>query len=97
MILHILSRSPFSCNRLTECIRTASAGDCLLLMGDGVYAALPAAGVQLEPDPFAAIYALADDLNSRGLQHHLAPNIETIDYERFVSLCCEADSTLSWY
>lgn len=97
MILHILGRSPFGCSQLTDCLRVASTGDRLLLLGDGVYAALPAASDHLAHHPFAGIHALGDDLDSRGLRHHLAPGIEVIDYDRFVSLCCEADNTLSWY
>ncbi len=96
MILHILTRSPFTSACLQDCLRLASGRDRLLLLGDGVYAGLDA-GSALQGHPFAAIYALTDDVSSRGLPTPLPAAIEAIDYERFVSLCCEADRTLSWY
>lgn len=96
MTLHLLSRSPFTSSCLKDCMRLASEGDQLLLLADGVYAALDA-GAPLHKHAFAAIYALTDDLESRGLPLTLPKGIEKIDYDRFVSLCCEADRTLSWY
>lgn len=96
MTLHLLSRSPFTSPCLQDCLRLASGNDRLLLLGDGVYAALDA-GLSLQGHPFAAIYALADDVASRGIPEPLPMAIERIDYERFVSLCCEAERTLSWF
>ncbi len=97
MILHILNRSPFSSTRLQDCLRRAASGDCLLLLGDGVYGATVAASQALAGHPFAVICALQPDLESRGLMPHLAPEIRVVDYDQFVALCCEADNTLSWY
>lgn len=96
MVLHLVSRSPFTSSCLQDCLRLAADEDSLLLIGDGVYAALNDAR-PLQSHRFAAIYALADDVASRGLGTSLPQAIEVIDYDRFVSLCCEADRTLSWY
>lgn len=96
MILHLLSRSPFTSSCLEDCMRLAAEGDQLLLLGDGVYAALNA-GTPLHNHPFAAIYALTDDVGSRGLPLPLPMGVEKVDYDRFVSLCCEAGRILSWY
>lgn len=97
-MLHIVNQSPFASSCLADCLRICSAPAGILLIEDGVYAAL--AGSQwlrlmLEKTP--RIYVLDADVDARGLAGKIAADATSIDYAGFVELCCEYSSTHSWY
>jgi len=95
MILHIVSRSPFSHDALQRCLACASAEDAIMLIEDGVYA-LSAADRFLAVSPVSSIYALDADCRARGLPAPTDP-IQVVDYGGFVDLSARFDKTLSWF
>ena len=95
MILHIVSRSPFSHDALQRCLACACAEDAILLIEDGVYA-LSAADRFLAVSPVSAIYALNVDCQARGLSAPANP-VQEVDYGGFVDLSARFDKTVSWF
>lgn len=100
-MLHTVNKSPFEKTSLQTCLRLSRKGDCILLLEDGVYAAL--AGTETEPllrDALTtrAIYALTPDLRARGIaQNALIPGVQCTDYAGFVALTLDCDSVQSWF
>lgn len=99
-MLHTVNKSPFEKSSLESCLRHAAPGDAVLLLEDGVYAAL--AGTALGSRVRAAlevleIYALEADLAARGLpSERLLPGIGRLDYRGFVRLACRHESVQAW-
>ncbi len=95
MVLHTLNASPASA-AFADCLRLASKDDAILLLGDGVYAALEgtSAVTQLQTNG-AAIYVLAEDAMAAGI----APNdaFSTVDMDGFVTLTEDFPKQLAWY
>lgn len=97
-MLHIVNQSPFASSCLAQCLRICSAPAGILLIEDGVYAALTSGEWlprMLEKTP--RIYVLDADVDARGLTGKIAAAATAIDYAGFVELCCEYSSTHSWY
>lgn len=99
-MLHIVNKSPFDRNALDSCLRLAADGSSVLLIEDGVYAALAKAA---QADKIAgrmddlSFYVLGPDLLARGLTDMtLIDGIEVVDYEGFVDLVADKDATQSW-
>jgi len=95
-MLHLIQKTPFTTSALKDCLSMANPEDEILLMQDGVYA------VMLDTiPPDTVVYALDEDLASRGLQN---PNdwvskasIKVINMSTFVDLTTRHNHTLSWY
>lgn len=97
-MLHTINKSPYSYQCLAHCLRVCSVDDAILLIEDGVYAAL--AGAEWEKllrEKISAIYALQADVAARGLSERIAAEIKTVDYAGFVQLCAEQSKMLAWY
>lgn len=98
--LHTVNRSPHAAPALASCLRVVLPGHGILLIEDGVYAAVAAdAGSALLRDaqPGVAVYALGADLAARGIvAPALASGIVVVDYEGFVDLACRYDKVQSW-
>jgi len=99
-MLHIVNKTPFDRNALDSCLRLAADGSSVLLIEDGVYAALAKAA---QADKIAgrmgnlSFYVLGPDLMARGLTDMtLIDGIEVVDYEGFVDLVADKDATQSW-
>ncbi len=99
-MLHTINKSPFEKSTLFSCFRIADLGSDILLIEDGVYAAMM--NTQFEDeireclDKFQ-LYVLDLDLQCRGIQHsELIPGIETVNYEGFVQLAVKNDSVHCW-
>jgi tRNA 2-thiouridine synthesizing protein B len=99
-MLHIVNKSPFDRNALDSCLRLAAPGSSILLIEDGVYAAVANAA---QADKIAdrmgnvSFYALGPDVAARGLSDTpLIDGIDVVDYEGFVDLVTEHDVTQSW-
>ena len=95
MILHTVSKSPFSNQAWQECLYCVNPGDSILLLEDGVYAALQ--GSKMESSDHTHLYAIDVDVNARGLQNKLIAGVEIVDYARFVELSTTHQSVVSWY
>ncbi|MFV8817323.1 sulfurtransferase complex subunit TusB [Haliea sp. E17] len=96
MILHTLNATPSSAP-FAQCLALATAQDCILLMGSGVYGALDASEGwrQLSASP-AKICALRPDVQAAGVEARLAA-VELVDYDGFVALSERFPRQLAWY
>ena len=100
-MLHTVNKSPHEKSTLWSCLRIAQSGSDILLIEDGVYAAM--ANSQFESQLRDAIrryriFALKEDLVCRGLQiSKIIPGIQTIDYRGFVQLAVKNNSVHSWF
>ena len=88
MILHTVNKP---C-QLGLALRLASDGDCLLLIEDGVYAAM-----SLTSHTGSRLYVLAEDAEARAIEQHIPAAIARLDYRGFVELACRADIVNSWF
>ncbi len=108
--LHTVNKSPGSAELLRSCLRTAVAGDTVLLIEDGVYACGESQINHLlfnELDPAIRLCALQEDLLARGIDLNAGLNagitgdtagrIEAISYPQFVKLACHHTRTISWF
>ena len=98
-MLHIVNKSPFEKRSLDSCLRIASKTSAILLIEDGVYAVTK--GNALESKIKKAmldkkVYALAPDLEARGMQNLVMDGINLVDYGGFVDLVVEHNSVQSW-
>ena len=95
-MLHTLSTSPWHAD-IAAMLRLIKEGDELLLLSDGVIAAV-AQGRFLENLPSAPIslYALQDDIEARGLAGQIADSVVRVDYTDFVSLTVKHEGQLAW-
>jgi tRNA 2-thiouridine synthesizing protein B len=97
-MLHIVNKSPYQTNALDSCLRLAQPGSAVLLIEDGVYGAVRggAAGRLREALGRLKVYALAPDLEARGMAGRAIEGVTLIDYGGFVDLVCEAPNCQSW-
>jgi tRNA 2-thiouridine synthesizing protein B len=97
-MLHIVNQSPFNRSCLTDCLRVCNTEAALILIEDGVYAALAGSEwAQRIVETTSKVYALDVDIAARGLTGKIATAIISIDYTGFVQLCCEHPTSHSWY
>ena len=100
MTLHIVNQSPAKDNTYASCLRVAQAGDSILLIEDGVYAALAtavaSAPIVAAPDRMG-FYALEPDIAARGLAGRTNVAVELVDYAGFVELTERHQQIVSWY
>ncbi len=99
-MLHLINKSPFEKNSLDSCLRLAQSGSSILLIEDGVYAAVAntehAHRVAARTRDLS-IYVLGPDVAARGLSDSpLIDDITVVDYEGFVDLVAEHDANQSW-
>ena len=99
-MLHLINKSPFDRNALDSCLRLAEPGSSVLLIEDGVYAALSKAesaeAVSKRMDDLT-FYVLGPDVSARGLDDTpLIDGFTVVDYGGFVDLVVEHDVAQSW-
>jgi tRNA 2-thiouridine synthesizing protein B len=95
-MLHLVNKSPYERNSLATCIGYLREGDSLLLIEDGVYAAIKSgrAASQLQG---LDVSVLASDIAARGISaEQLADGIGVVDYSGFVDLVEAKDKVQSW-
>lgn len=99
-ILHTINKSPFERNSLESCLKFVSAGSAVLLIEDGVYAALEGTKAEsLVKSGLAkvSVYVLGPDLKARGFREdRLIEGIQVVDYAGFVDLATEHDKVQAW-
>ena len=98
-MLHTVNKSPFHANALLSCLRVAKEGSTILLIEDGVYAALK--GTKATPTLEEAlrkhtVYALEADLQARGVRDQIHEGVKTVDYGGFVDLVAEHNTVQAW-
>ena len=99
-MLHTVNKSPFEKTTFESCLNHARPGDAVLLIEDGIYAAMKGtamadriAGMNGE----LSLYALGPDLAARGIDEGaLLEGISVVDYGGFVDLVAEHDVTQTW-
>ncbi len=99
-MLHTVNKSPFEKSTFDSCLKHARAGDAILLIEDGVYAAVKGTAIAdriaAEPDGIA-LYALGPDLAARGIANGaLAATVKVVDYGGFVDLVAEHNVSQAW-
>ncbi len=99
-MLHTVNKSPFERPALETCLRLAKPGAAVLLIEDGVYAALAgtAKSALIEANQGAlSFYVLDTDLDARGLTEKPVINgVERVDYGGFVDLVEKHDAVHAW-
>jgi tRNA 2-thiouridine synthesizing protein B len=97
VLLHTLSALPGT-PASESCLALLAAGDALLLMGDGAYAALA------HTDSYARLaasgaelYVLDDDAAARGIGALLGPQLTALDMDGFVELTERYPRQQAWY
>jgi len=99
MILHTINKSPFEKPTLESCLKHCKPGSSILLIEDGIYAALKNTKYShLVTDALSEhrFYVLEPDLNARGVQDQLIDGIGKVSYEGFVDLTVEHDTVSAW-
>lgn len=98
-MLHIVNKSPMERNSLDSCLRLATKGSAVLLIEDAVYAATKGTAAAAKLQAAMAdlkIYALAPDLNARGVADRVLEGVNLVDYGGFVDLVAEHNTCQSW-
>lgn len=98
-VLHLVNRSPADSSALARCVGVLGPDDALLLIENGVYAALrPGAGVAvLAAAAGARIFVLEPHLAERGLTERcLQQDIRRVGFDGFVDLTAACDVIVSW-
>lgn len=99
-VLHLVSRSPGESQAFSQCLGRLGAGDAVLLLEGGVYAALKgsvAASDLREVLAGVGVYALEPDLAARGIgKDELLEGVVRVDYAGFVELTLVHTPILSW-
>jgi tRNA 2-thiouridine synthesizing protein B len=96
MTLHTLNASPASA-AFADCLRLIAPGDALLLLGDGVYAALAGTGPCRALDASGAqLYILGEDAAAAGVLAHIG-SAAVVDIDGFVALSERFSRQLAWY
>ena len=97
-MLNIVNKSPLERNSLDACLRIGAPG-ALLLIEDGVYAAVRGTAVEASVKAALArfrVYALLPDLEARAVADRVIDGVTTIDYGGFVDLVAEHNACQSW-
>ena len=99
MTLHTWNKADSHLASIASCLAVLGAGDSLLLIEDGVYAALDQDFLQR----FAAcgragarLCALAEDLAARGISARISPVADVIGYKEFVALSLQHQQVVNW-
>lgn len=99
--LHTVNKSPFERNSLDTCLSLCKSDGSILLIEDGVVAALSNTSVSERLlkaiKSGIQVYALGEDLKARGLpEDRVIDQITLIDYPGFVKLTTENDRVQNW-
>ena len=98
-MLHIVNKSPFEKTSLDTCLRLARPGSALILIEDAVYAAAKGNAAEAKLRQAAKtlkLYALAPDLEARGIGDKAIDGVALVDYAGFVDLVAEHPAVQSW-
>ncbi|WLI77915.1 sulfurtransferase complex subunit TusB [Kosakonia sp. H02] len=95
-MLLTLSRSPWQCD-MAAMLRLLRSGDDLLLLSDGVMAALESGPfVELLLSAPISVHVLKEDVDARGLDGQISSSVATVSYTDFVSLTVKNAVQLHW-
>ncbi|HEY9052035.1 MAG TPA: sulfurtransferase complex subunit TusB [Gammaproteobacteria bacterium] len=99
-MLHTVNKSPFERNTLNSCIAMAKSGSSVLLIEDGIFAALKGTSVSDKVSKAmesVTFYVLGPDLAARGMtEDQVIDGIKVVDYAGFVDLTAEHENFQAW-
>lgn len=99
-MLHTVNKSPFERNSLDTCISMAQKGSSVLLIEDGIYAALKGTAVSDKVSKAMdgiTFYVLGPDLAARGMtEDRVISGIKVVDYTGFVDLTTKHENFQAW-
>ena len=99
-ILHTVNKSPFEKSSLDSCLGMAKEGSALLLIEDGIFAALKGTSkesLMREASQKLKLYVLGPDLKARGMkEERVMEGVEVVDYAGFVDLAAEYGKVNAW-
>lgn len=99
-MLHMVNKSPYERTSLQTCLRLAEKGSPILLLEDGVYAAMKGTEMAATMEAAAGehkVYVLGPDLKARGIsESRLIGGLTVVDYGGFVDLVVENGTPQSW-
>jgi len=95
-MLHIVNKSPFQNDSFGSCMAHSTDNSTVLLIEDGVFAALKGSSVADKLSAGAKVVALQSDVAARGIEANLADGVELVDYAGFVDLVAENEKVQSW-
>ncbi|MFY9994887.1 MAG: sulfurtransferase complex subunit TusB [Leclercia sp.] len=95
-MLHTLSHSPWHCD-IDGMMRMLREGDALLLIQDGVLAAVEGNRfVDILSNAPITVLALKDDIDARGLAGQISTKINVVSYTDFVNLAVQHTGQMIW-
>ena len=95
-ILHLANKSPYERNWLDTCVAYYKDGDAVLLIEDGIYAAIKAGSLAAKLEGLE-VAVLGADLAARGIpEDRLIDGVKIVGYGDFVDLVEAKDKTQSW-
>lgn len=98
-MLHTVNKSPFEHGTLEACLRYVREGSSVLLIEDGVYAAVRGTAVTPKIEEAlkrVQVYALKPDVEARGMRNRVMDGVRLVDYGGFVDLVIEHNAVQSW-
>jgi tRNA 2-thiouridine synthesizing protein B len=98
-MLHIVNKSPFEKTALASCLARAPKGSAVLLIEDAVYGATrgnAAEGQLKQAIGRVDVYALAPDVEARGMKDRMIEGVKLVDYSGFVDLVTQHKTSQSW-
>jgi tRNA 2-thiouridine synthesizing protein B len=97
MLLHTLNAGADG-SAFDNCLALLADGDALLLLGDGVYAAVASTGAaERLQQSGVPIYVLREDAAARGVCALLASVATLVDMDGFVTLTERFERIQAWY
>jgi tRNA 2-thiouridine synthesizing protein B len=95
-MLHLVNKSPYERDSLEVCAAYAKDGDAVLLIEDGVYAAIKG-GTAAAKLANLDVSVMGPDLSARGIdQDKLIDGVKVVDYAAFVDMVEANDKVQSW-
>ena len=95
-ILHLVNKTPYERSSLDTCVGYCKDGDTVLLIEDGVYAAMKS-GAAASKLSGLDVAVLGPDLAARGISEDtLIEGVSVVDYAGFVDLTVQKDKVQSW-
>ncbi|WP_415896236.1 sulfurtransferase complex subunit TusB [Neptuniibacter sp. QD72_48] len=98
MILHLLNKSHNNTQLLNRMLASVKEKDTVLVIEDGVYAALSANASLFSDLPESCkLFALEPDVSARGITDKLSTRFTLATDEQFVELSCKMNKVVSWF
>jgi tRNA 2-thiouridine synthesizing protein B len=98
-MLHTVNKSPYERNAFDTCLAHVKKGSAILLIEDGVYAAVKGTAPAKKLEQMMKtipVYVLQPDVEARGMQSRVLDGVKMVDYGGFVDLAAEYPTVQSW-